>query len=285
MRTRLLFTLPVLFLALLPMAASAAPKPEIRKPDVVLPYRKTAEAELKLEVFRPADWKADDRRAAIVFFFGGGWVGGSTSQFHPQATHLAGRGMVAICAEYRVRSRNKTSPFDAVEDAKAALRWVARNAAAQGIDPARIASSGGSAGGHLAASCGVIPGFDEIKEGEPTFLPAAMVLFNPVIDTSKKGFGNKVLGERWKELSPVDHVHEKTAPTLLMVGSVDTTTPPEGCRQFAARMKKLDRPCELEVYEGQKHGFFNARGDNEHYWKTLGASEKFLEELGLLDRP
>jgi hypothetical protein len=40
--------------------------------------------------------------------------------------------------------------------------------------------------------------------------------------------------------------------------------------------------CRLETYEGQKHGFFNARGDNEHYWKTLKATEEFLEGLGFL---
>jgi acetyl esterase/lipase len=268
-----IFALPVL----------AAPQPETRGPDLVVPYRKIGESALKLEVFRPADWKASDQRAAIVFFFGGGWVGGSTSQFHPQAAHLAKRGMVAFCAEYRVQSRDKTSPFEAVADAKAAVRWLWRNAEAQGIDPKKIVASGGSAGGHLAACCGVTPGLDEIREGEPEFIPAAMVLFNPVIDTSKAGFGHNKLKDRYKEISPVEHVHDKTAPTLIMVGSADTTTPITGDQVFAARMNALSRNCRLEIYEGQKHGFFNARGDNSHYWKTLKASEEFLVELGLLE--
>ena len=114
--------------------ALGAPKPEVRNPDEVVTYRKTEQAELKLEIFRPAGWKADDKRPSIVFFFGGGWVGGSTRQFHPQATRLASRGMVAYCADYRVRSRHKTSPFEAVADAKTALRWIWRNAGGQGID-------------------------------------------------------------------------------------------------------------------------------------------------------
>lgn len=265
--------------------ALGAPKPEVRKPDEVVTYRKTEQAELKLEIFRPAGWKIDDERPAIVFFFGGGWVGGSTRQFHPQATRLASRGMVAYCADYRVRSRHKTSPFEAVVDAKAALRWIWRNAEGQGIDPNRIVSAGGSAGGHLAACCGLVAGHDEIKEGEPVFIPAAMVLFNPVIDTSPKGYGHGKLKERYRELSPVEHVHDKTVPTLILVGSADTTTPVFGHKLFEARMKKKKRPCELIISQGQKHGFFNARGDNENYWGTLASMEQFLGDLNYIRMP
>ena len=129
----------------------------------------------------------------------------------------------------------------------------------------------------------MVPGFDAVKDGEPEFIPAAMVLFNPVIDTSREGYGYDRLKERYKELSPLEHVHARTVPTLIMVGSVDTTTPPGGDRAFAEKMKKLERPCRLEIYEGQKHGFFNARGNNEHYWKTLKATEEFLEGLRFLE--
>ncbi|NIP97529.1 MAG: alpha/beta hydrolase [Akkermansiaceae bacterium] len=273
--------LSCLLLAACPLGFGA-PKPEVRSPDLVLPYRKTEQAELKLEIFRPAGWAASDQRPAVVFFFGGGWVGGSTRQFHPQANHLAKRGMVVICADYRVKSRHKTTPFDAVKDAKAAVRWLWRHAGEQGVDPEKIITSGGSAGGHLAACCGVVPGLDEVRDGEPVFIPAAMVLFNPVIDTSRKGYGYDRLRERFREISPLEHVHAGTAPTLLMVGSADTTTPPAGDKAFAARMKERKLKCRLEIYEGQKHGFFNARGNNENYWKTLKAVEEFLEELGYL---
>lgn len=277
-------SLLLLPLILFPALVEAAPKPEIAKPDGVVSYRKTEQVELTMEVFRPKGWKASDRRPAIVFFFGGGWVGGTTKQFHPQATHLAKRGMIAYCANYRVKSRHKTTPFDAVADAKAAVRWLWRNAAKQGIDPARLVSSGGSAGGHLAASTGVVPGFDAAKEGEPEFLPAALVLFNPVIDTSKEGYGFNALRDRYKELSPVEHVHDKAPPTLIMVGTADTTTPPKGDRLFGERMKQKERLCEVEYYEGQKHGFFNARGNNENYWKTLKRMEQFLEKQGFLSK-
>ena len=260
-------------------------RPEVRDPDEVVIYRKAEQAELKLEIFRPAGWKADDERPAIVFFFGGGWVGGSTTQFHPQATRLASRGMVAYCADYRVRSRHETSPFEAWVDAKAALRWIWRNAGRQGVDPKKIVSAGGSAGGHLAACSGLVAGHDEVKDGEPAFIPAAMVLFNPVIDTSKKGYGYAKLKERYRELSPVEHVHDKTAPTLVLVGSADTTTPVTGHKLFEARMKEKKRSCRLIIFQGQKHGFFNPRGDNKNYWGTLAGMEQFLGDLNYIRMP
>ena len=123
---------------------------------------------------------------------------------------------------------------------------------------------------------------EELREGEPAFIPAAMVLFNPVIDTSRKGYGHERLKERYREISPVEHVHDGAPPTLIMVGSADTTTPVAGHRLFATRMQKRKRPCQLIISEGQKHGFFNPRGDNKNYWKTLARMEEFLAGLELI---
>ena len=83
----------------------------------------------------------------------------------------------------------------------------------------------------------------------------------------------------------MEHVHAQVAPTLILVGSADTTTPVTGHKLFARRMKEKQRRCELIISEGQKHGFFNARGDNENYWATLGSMEKFLGGLKFLRPP
>ena len=65
-------------------------------------------ADLKLYVFNPLQHTVTDERPAIVFFFGGGWTGGTPSQFTMQAEHLASRGMVAVCAEYRTKKSHNT---------------------------------------------------------------------------------------------------------------------------------------------------------------------------------
>ena len=127
-------------------------------------YKEASGAKLFLHVFTPEGHKATDARPAIVFFFGGGWNGGTPKQFEPHCQYLAQRGMVAITAEYRVKSRNKTSPFECVADGKSAVRFVRANAAKLGVDPKRVAAGGGSAGGHVAAATGNCP---ELEAGEP----------------------------------------------------------------------------------------------------------------------
>ena len=126
------------------------------KPTRSAVYKTVGDTKLKLHIFEPLKHQKTDKKAAIVFFFGGGWNGGTPTQFYQQADFLAKKGMVAFSAEYRVKSRNKTTPFDAVEDAKSAIRWVRQHASNLGIDPDRIVASGGSAGGHLAACTGII---------------------------------------------------------------------------------------------------------------------------------
>src|SRR5439155_3760105 len=110
-------------------------------------YKKTPQADLKLHLYRPADWKASDKRPAVVFFFGGGWKNGSHVQFTHQAEYFASRGLVCATADYRVANQHHTTPDACIEDAKSAMRYVRGHAAELGVDPDRIVSAGGSAGG------------------------------------------------------------------------------------------------------------------------------------------
>ena len=136
---------------------------------------------LRLHVFSPSDQTASAHRAAIVLFFGGGRTSGSIAQFVPQARHLAGRGMVAVVADYRVRARHGSSPYQSIADAKSAMRWTRSHGGhAWHRHPDRIAAGGGSSGGHLALATAMIEGFDEAAEDLAVrSTPNALVLFNP----------------------------------------------------------------------------------------------------------
>lgn len=91
-------------------------------------------------------------RPAILMIHGGGWTSGSKENLHPMASQLAAKGYVTATPEYRMSAE---APYPAaVEDLKAAVRWLRANAAAYGIDTARIAAYGCSAGAHLAALLG-----------------------------------------------------------------------------------------------------------------------------------
>ena len=133
-------------------------------------YKKTKQADLEIVVHFPPGWKETDKRPGIVFFFGGGWTNGTIKAFEPQAIYLASRGMVAACADYRIKSKHGVTPKECVEDAKSAVRWLRQNAAKLGIDPNRIAASGGSAGGHLAACTALTPWSGGRRRGHEDFL-------------------------------------------------------------------------------------------------------------------
>ena len=251
-------------------------------------YRKVGETELKVWIFEPAQ-KSGKPLPAIVFFFGGGWVGGSPTQFEPQSRNLAGRGMVAIVADYRVKTRQDAKPADCVSDAKACVRWVRANASRLGIDPERIAVGGGSAGGHLAASTATVPGLDDAKDDKSvSCLPNALVLFNPGTVMAPfpgldlKGFGAGLdkakFGCEPTEISPLHHVKKGTPPTIIFHGKADTTVPYSTVEKFAEVMKTAGNRCELVGYEGQPHGFFN----KAKYAETLAATDAFLVSLGYL---
>jgi len=248
-------------------------------------FKQAGDAKLHLHVFKPDGWNKIDRRGAIVFFFGGGWNGGTPGQFEPQCKHLAERGMVAITAEYRVKSRHGVHPAECVVDGKDAVRWIRQHARELGVDNARIAVSGGSAGGHVAASTATIEKLPEETESEIDCTPSALILYNPVCDTTLHGFGGERLAERAHELSPVHYIHKHMPPTLIFHGQVDKTVPFENAKRFKQLMDEIGNACELVAYPEAGHGFFNQGRPSNQYEDTTRRLDAFLTKLGFLDPP
>lgn len=247
-----------------------------------IPFKTVNGETLSLHLYQPDGWSPEDTRAAIIFFFGGGWVGGTPQQFAPQCEYLARRGMVAITAEYRVRSRHDVHPAECVADAKDAVRWVRQNAIRIGIDNARIAVAGGSAGGHVAASTATVGQQPEETDSNVSCIPNALILYNPVCDTSMIGYGGKRLGLRMRELSPVHNIRPSMPPTLVFHGTADTTVPLENAIRFKRLMDDAGNACELVTYDGAVHGFFNQGRKDNQFEDTTRRVDEFLTSLGYL---
>ena len=248
----------------------------------VLQYKEVGGAKLFLHIFEPES-KTKTKRPAIVFFFGGGWNGGTPKQFEPHCNYLASRGMVAITAQYRVKSRNKTTPFECVADGKSAIRWVRKNAAKLGIDDKRVAAGGGSAGGHVAAATGNCTGLEEKGENlKISSKPDALVLFNPVYDNSSKGYGHDRVKPKWKEISPLHNITKGSPPTIVFLGTEDKLIPVVTGQEYDRRMKAVGSRSELHLYKDATHGFFNKGKKGDHYPDTISRMDKFLVSLGWL---
>ena len=246
-------------------------------------YKTVEDVALRLWVFAP-DRAADaDPRPAAVFFFGGGWRTGSPAQFARQARALRDRGMVAIVADYRVSSRHGTRPWQAVADARDAVRWVRTQAAELGVNPARVAAAGGSAGGHLAAATATLPDAGEEDVAAP---PDALMLFNPAVvlapvegvlepgDELARRFGRPL-----DFMSPYHHVRAGHPPTRIVHGSADTVVPARTAVAYCERVASVGGDCEVVLYGGAGHGFFNRE---PHFERTLRQMLDFLEGLGWL---
>jgi len=246
-------------------------------------YKTVDRTELRLHVFSPPGDRSDSR-AAIVFFFGGRWTRGEVAQFFPAARHLAARGMVAIVADYRVFERHRTTPFEAMADAKSAIRWVRAHARELAVDPGRIVASGGSSGGHIALSAAVFDRFDEPGENAGiSSKPDALVLFYPVVDTSKAPTFTALAPGREEEGSPFLHLDRVVPPTLILHGTADTL-PIESVERFCAKARALQSRCDVIGLEDAGHGFFENPQIAAGRWYREGLleMERFLAGLGFL---
>src|SRR5262245_49612855 len=246
-------------------------------------FKKVGDRELKVRILKPADAKPGDSRPAIVLFHGGGWVSGLPRQFDEQSNYLVTRGIVCIQPAYRLLSREDTQkpPDICIQDAKSAMRWVRSHPKELGIDPNRVAAGGGSAGGHLAAFVGLADGIDDPQDDKTVSAKAnALVLFNPVFDNGPEGgWGTARVGDRIKELSPAHNISSDDPPTAIFIGRNDRLIPTATVERFAANMKQAGVRCDLHIYDGQGHGFFNS---DPYQTITLVEADKFLTSIGYL---
>lgn len=249
--------------------------------DGSLVYKIIDSLSLKMDVYYPPKYKEGENYPAIVFFHGGGWNSGTTWQFEEQAKYFAGKGMICFTPEYRVKSREQATPFESLKDAKSAMRYVRAHAQELRVDTSNIIASGGSAGGHLAAAVALVESYnDMIDDLSISCKPSALVLFNPVIDNGPGGYGYERVGEEYKEFSPLHNIRKGAPPTIILIGDRDKHIPVETVKYYKVVMEKVGSRCDLKVYEGKEHGFFNYRNeDKEYYHITLQDMEAFLESL------
>jgi len=250
-------------------------------------YKTVGDIHLPVYIWEPEGDKVPPYpKSVAAFFFSSGWDNGQVAQFAPHCVYFASRGMMTMAFDYRITNRNHGGPLEAIADARSAMRWIRLNAVELGINPGKIVGIGGSGGAHAITSAAMLNGFDDpadILDSSPA--PNALVLFNPVLDTSKKGFGLERFPDAGvaKDANLIRAIRPGLPPMLLMHGTADRVVPFGGTYEFAKKSSKKKNFCRLIEFEGQGHGFFNFNLSFEMYEATLMAMDEFFVELGFLE--
>lgn len=245
-------------------------------------YKQIDSTQLFMKIYPAKKEIVTKKVPAMIFFFGGGWKKGSIDQFEPHAIYFAKRGITCFLVDYRVRDRHQTTPFESLKDAKSALRFVRANAEQFNIDASKIIVAGASAGGQLAAACAMVDGYNETTDNlKISCQPNALVLFNPAIDNGPEGVGYQAIGDAYKDFSPLHNIKPGTPPTIIFLGTTDNLIPVETIKKYQTALEKVKTRCNLFLYEGQPHGFFNYK-NFEYYQKTVKETDLFLQSLGYL---
>ena len=210
----------------------------------------------------------------IVWINGAGWRKCDKNLMAAEMEFFAEHGYAVACIQYR-HSGEGSFPAQLI-DVKTAVRFLRAHAAQYGIDPARIATMGRSAGGHLSAWMAMnTDGFDsEEWAGESSTVQAAVDFFGPVdvktcnlieIENFKnpnhrwhrieETHGGALLGgdpatmvERSDSASPIFHISEKTAPIIILHGDQDPLVPVSMSEDFYDRLEKAGLADQSELY-------------------------------------
>jgi len=230
--------------------------------------------------------KDTPRTPVVVVIRGGGWAQGEKEGFGPMAAALAKRGLAAVSIEYRA-SGEALFP-SAVEDTKAAVRWLRANAEEFSLEPDAIGAIGGSAGAHLALYLGVTSENPELEGdgGHPTY-PSSV---SAVVGLATPGnFVNGPDGEPliaffgstyeeapdlWRKASPITHIDASSPPLLLMHSESDRAVPFEQSVQLANAYGRVGVSVELVLIPDAPHAFWNF---TEWFEDTMDRAAAFFD--------
>ncbi len=231
-------------------------------------YAKYGTRELKLDLYLPPG--SDDRRAmpGVIVVRGGGWRSGDKDAFAFIAGQLAKEGFVAASIEYRTSTEAKFPA--AVNDVKAAVRWMRARATTYGINPNAIGAIGGSAGAHLVALLATSSGVSELEgsggNGTTSSRVQAVVAMACACNLELGGDAvREFIGgpldahaDAIKLGSPVTHVSSQSAPLLLLHSRTDPVVPFAQSVEIDALYRRVGASSVLkEIDAPQTHAFWN----------------------------
>ncbi|MDX6263858.1 MAG: acetyl esterase [Kribbellaceae bacterium] len=247
------------------------------------------ESGLTLRIYRPA---GDGPLPTLVYFFGGGWTLGSIETADGVCRRLANLvPCQVITVGYRLAPEN---PFPtAVHDCHRATQWIAAHAVELGVDVARLAVGGDSAGGNLAAATTLLA-----RDSGPSLAAQLLVYPNTLYgsDTASMRagddpflFNRTSVNWYWKHYladesdgtnplaSPLLAPSHAGLPPALVVTAEFDPLRDEG-EYYAEKLYAAGVPTELVRYDGMIHGFFTMSGVLDTAREALAESADWLRK-------
>ena len=290
------------------VADAAKPMPYDREQDII--YGRKFGTALTMDVFTPQEQNG----AAVIVCISGGWIS-NHEQINPAfAFTLLNRGYTVFAVVHG--SQPKFTIPECVEDINRAVRYIRTHADEFKVDGDKIGITGASAGGHLSLMLGCAGCEGDPKAKDPvdrasSCVQAVACFFPPtdflnygepgvkslgiepehkfkapfdfrVHDAEKKMFVPVDMQTREKivkEVSPIYHVNEGDAPTLIMHGDADDLVPLQQSEIIIEKFKEAGVPAELVVKKGAGHGLWPSM-----LIQDFGAFADWFDQH-LLDKP
>jgi len=271
-----------LFLPVLLQAQqSAKPTPITLAPEVTasleshpgLVYARYGQREMQLDLWKPKT--PSQTLPAIICVHGGGWYKGKRADMANLAQALAAKGFVAATISYRLSGEAKFPA--AIQDCKAAVRFLRANAGKFGINANAIGVTGLSAGGHLAALLTTSDGVRELEgnggNGDQSSAVQAGIAMGAQSDLENERirelsarpndpFYRTFLGAPLSEIpetyalaSPRRHLDKSDPPLLFMTGELDD--PSTHAESMRIDLMGQGIPTGLILLPQAPHGFLN----------------------------
>lgn len=254
----------------------------------------------QLDIHRPVGVDLSDA-PVLLQVHGGAWtIGDKAHQGLPLMTHLAAKGWICVAINYRLAPRN---PFPAqIVDVKRAIAWIRRHIAEYGGDPAYLAITGGSAGGHLASLAALTPhvkefqpGFEEVDTSVQVAVPhygvydfAGATGLKSMVAMRDGFLAPRVMRTRWADhpeafeaASPILQITPEAPDFFVLHGTHDTLAPVDQARLFVQRLRQVSRSsvvyAELpgaqhayEMFHSIRSGHVTRAVDRHLHWHWNG---------------
>jgi len=248
-------------------------------------YKTVSGCDLEIHLFFLKENTQNKKVPAIVYFSGGSWSEGKPDWNFGACQSYAEKGWVAVAVEYRLANRQGTLPFEAVMDAKSAIRWLRERSDKYNIDPNRIIASGNSAGGHLVLATALVENWNEETDNlKYSCVPNVLMVNSGVYDLTdestlwiRQDLINRNQSETLvKEISPIYLIKMDFPPTLIIHGTNDRNVPFFTAKDFIDKMKLVGNKIEFHSLEGAGHFIWWGQ-----YGKQVSEIRSdFLENLG-----